>query len=193
MMQKSAKKAHRFTLFFSGPELLTDAHMDALFEAGCDDAMFGSRDGAQFAAFDREAASFNEALASAIHAVTSAVPGLQVVRVEPDDLVAMATIAKRSGLSREYVRLLAAGRRGPGGFPPPVTYADNKTRLWHWPDVARWFNEHRNAKAQVDAEAAELVAALNAAYDLREHRARLRSKRSRALVAEALGGKPSGH
>lgn len=45
--------------------------------------------------------------------------GLYVVRIEPDDLVTMATIAKRSGLSREYIRLLSAGERGPEASPLP--------------------------------------------------------------------------
>lgn len=191
-MRAEETTRHRFTLFLRGPDALTDEHMDALYEAGCDDALFGSRDGAQYAAFDREARDFGAALASAIEAVTSAVPGLSVVRVEPDDLVTMAEVAKRSGLSREYVRLLAAGKRGPGGFPPPVAYADQRTRLWHWPDVARWLNEHRKAKAEVDDEAADLVAALNAAFDLREHRVRLRSRSSRELVAQALGSSRRG-
>lgn len=99
--------------------------------------------------FDREATSFSAALASAIHDMTIALPGLEIVRVEPDDLVSMAAIAERSGRSRESIRLLAAEQRGPGGFPPPVAYVDQKTRLWHWPDVARWLTEHDKAKLDV--------------------------------------------
>lgn len=129
----------------------------------------------------------SEALASAIEDVTSAVPGLQVVRIEPDELVTMATIAKRSGLSREYIRLLSTNQRGPGGFPAPVTYADHKTRLWHWPDVAHWLTEHERAKVEVDAHAADLVAAMNAAFDLREHARHLHDRHDLALVSQALG------
>jgi hypothetical protein len=178
---------HSFTLFLSGVDILNDEQFDALYEAGCDDALFGMRDGAQYGAFDREASSFSEALASAIRDVTSAVPGLQVVRIEPDELVTMATIAERSGLSREYIRLLSTNQRGPGGFPAPVTYADHKTRLWHWPDVAHWLTEHERAKVEVDAHAADLVAAMNAAFDLREHARHLHGKQDLALVAQALG------
>jgi hypothetical protein len=119
-----------------------------------------------------------------------AAPRVRAVRIEPDELVTMASIAKRSGLSREYVRLLANQQRGPGGFPAPVAYADAKTRLWHWPDVARWLNEHSKAKLTVDAHAAYLVAAMNAAFDLREHARHLHSKRDLALVAQALGKGP---
>jgi hypothetical protein len=178
---------HSFTIFFSGVDVLDDEQFDALHEAGCDDALFGVRDGAQYGAFDREADSFSDALASAIENVTSAVPGLRVVRIEPDELVTMAAIAKRSGLSREYIRLLSTNERGPGGFPAPVTYADHKTRLWHWPDVAHWLIEHKRAKVVLDAHAADLVAAMNAAFDLREHARHLHNKHDLALVAQALG------
>ncbi len=184
---------HSFTLFLSGADVLNDEQFDALYEAGCDDALFGVRDGAQYGAFDREANSFSEALASAIREVTSAVPGLQVVRIEPDELVTMAAIAERSGLSREYIRLLSTNERGPGGFPAPVTYADHKTRLWHWPDVAHWLTAHERAKVVLDAHAADLVAAMNAAFDLREHARHLHDKHDLALVAQALGADTLSH
>jgi hypothetical protein len=187
MSSTTKPKIHSFTLFFSGGDVLNDEQFDALYEAGCDDALFGVRDGSQYGAFDREANSFSEALASAIEDVASAVPSLQVVRIEPDELVTMATIAKRSGLSREYIRLLSTNQRGPGGFPAPVTYADHKTRLWHWPDVAHWLTEHERAKVEVDAHAADLVAAMNAAFDLREHARHLDDKHDLALIAQALG------
>ena len=187
MSSTTTPTIHNFTIFFSGADVLDDEQFDALYEAGCDDALFGVRDGAQYGAFDREAESFSEALASAIEDVISAVPGLQVVRIEPDELVTMAAIAKRSGLSREYIRLLSTNQRGPGGFPAPVTYADHKTRLWHWPDVAHWLTEHERAKVEVDAHAADLVAAMNAAFDLREHARHLHDKHDLALVAQALG------
>jgi hypothetical protein len=180
-----ATKTYSFTLFIQGSDVLDDQNLDMLFEAGCDDATFGARDGAQYGEFDREAVSFSAALASAIHDMTNAFPGLEIVRVEPDDLVSMATIAERSGRSRESIRLLAAEQRGPGGFPPPVAYVDRKTRLWHWPDVAHWLTEHDKAKLDVDREAADLIAALNAAYDLREHTRRL-PKAALALIDEAL-------
>ena len=88
---------YTFTLNFTLPqrEDTPDQYLDALYEAGCDDALFGVRDGAQYGAFDREADSFSEALASAIHDVTSAVAGAQVVRIEPDQLVTLAAIGER--------------------------------------------------------------------------------------------------
>jgi len=76
-----------FTLFVHGADVLSDESMDALYEAGCDDATFGSRDGAQYGAFDREGTSFSAALATAIHDLTNALPGLEIAHVEPDGLV----------------------------------------------------------------------------------------------------------
>jgi hypothetical protein len=192
-MSTSARSpVHSFILFLGGVNPLDDEHFDALYEAGCDDALFGLRDGAQYGAFDRKAPSFGEALASAIRDVTAAVLGLRVVRIEPDDLVTMAAIAERSGISREYARLLSNKERGPGGFPAPVACVDKRTRLWHWPDVAHWLADNHKAKAEVDAHAADLIAAMNAAYDLREHAGHLHSRNDLALVAQALGDAPFG-
>lgn len=174
-----------FTLFVEGLDVSSDAHIDALHDAGCDDATFGVRDGAPYAIFDRAAVSFSDALGSAIGDILRALPQVRIVRIEPDDLVTMATIAKRCRRTRESIRLLANQDRGPGGFPPPVAYVDERTRLWHWPDVACWLNEHDKARIEIDTDAADLVAAMNAAFDLRDHSARLRPN-DRALVSEVL-------
>lgn len=180
-------KTHTFTLYLSGVDLLADEHMDALYEAGCDDALFGERDSAQYATFDRNASSFTEALTTALRDIEAALPAATIVRIEPDQMVTLAAIAERSGRSREYIRLLAAGQRGPGGFPAPIAYVDHKTRLWHWPDVAHWLTSSETAKVEVDIEAADLVATLNAAYALREHIPQLRDERDVVLVTAALG------
>jgi len=185
MSRASRPVVHSFTLFVEGLDVSADAHVEALYEAGCDDATLGARDGAAYAIFDRGAESFSDALRSAIDDVLRALPHSRIVRIEPDDLVTMATIAKRCGRTRESIRLLANEARGPGGFPPPVAYVDERTRLWHWPDVAHWLNEHRKAAIEVDAEAADLVAAMNAAFDLRDHASHLPAS-DRALIGEVL-------
>ena len=69
---------------------MTDAAQDALFEAGCDDATFGVADGLQTAEFDREAADFAEALASAVKAVESSLLGARVVEVHREHDIAAA-------------------------------------------------------------------------------------------------------
>jgi len=70
-----------FTLTIEGADVMADGAQEALFEAGCDDATFGVSQGIQTAEFDREAAEFAEAVASAIKAVGSTVSGARAVGV----------------------------------------------------------------------------------------------------------------
>lgn len=63
----------------TGPD---SPHADALFEAGCDDALLTSSSGIQRAIFDREAPSFAAAVASAITAIETGIPGARVTAVE---------------------------------------------------------------------------------------------------------------
>ncbi|MEX0650916.1 MAG: hypothetical protein WD186_02690 [Actinomycetota bacterium] len=171
---------HSFTLIVDGP-IDDDSVLNALFEAGCDDATFGSIDGVGLADFNRGARTFLEAVRSAVRAVES-VPSLRVVRVEPEDLVTMAEMARRLDRSREGVRLLIAGERGPGAFPAPVSRVRSRSPLWRWADVAAWAHEalgHHNTDAA-------LVASINAALELRRQRPRL-APRERNFVASLSG------
>jgi len=54
------------------------------------------------------------------------------------DLVAIPDIAARMNRGRESVRLLVDGKRGPGGFPPPVGVVGDGIRVWPWAVVADW-------------------------------------------------------
>jgi hypothetical protein len=173
-------REHAFTLIIEGR--IDDADvLDALFEAGCDDATFGTIDGVGFGDFHRSARSFLGAASTAIRQVDS-VPGLRVVRIESEDLVTMAEIARRLGRSRESIRLLAADARGPGDFPPPVARIRSRSPLWRWVDVATWAE---GALGRGDPEAG-LVASINAALELRRRRSEL-GNRARRFV-DALAG-----
>ena len=79
-------QAFTFTLMVEGPDLQTDELVDALYEAGCDDALVGRSDGVQFLDFDREADSVGEAVLSAVADVES-VEGLSVSRIADADRV----------------------------------------------------------------------------------------------------------
>ncbi len=89
---------HAFTLVITG-DLECEKTIDALFEAGCDDATFGTVDHVGYGDFVRRAPTFAEAVHSAIEQVES-VAGLTVLRIEPDDLVTMNEIAERMGRSQ---------------------------------------------------------------------------------------------
>ena len=86
---------HHFRLVVEGADLQDEAVVDRLFEAGCDDALVGSTGGVQFIDFDRDAASFDAAVSSAVENVER-VRGVRVVRLEGGDPASMANIATRS-------------------------------------------------------------------------------------------------
>lgn len=157
---------HEFTLVLGGASVLDESVLDALYEAGCDDATFGERGSSEYATFHRSAPTFAAAVIAAIRAVEKAAPGTRVLRIEPEDFVSASAIARRCRRSRESVRLLVEGERGPGAFPDPVRWVDARTTLWRWSDVAEWFE--RRLGERVDApELARVVAALNGVLETR--------------------------
>ena len=159
---------HHFTLIVDGVDLQEDPVVNGLFESGCDDALVGSTDGVQFLDFDREAASLGEAVLSAV-ADAERVNGVQVIRVADAGLASMADIAARTGRTREGVRLLVSGARGPGGFPPPITDPRGRYRLWRWVDVEHWFERELGEEISWAREG-RLVTAINACLELRQQR-----------------------
>lgn len=158
-----------FTLLLAAPAgFPTDDQLDSLFEAGCDDALFGRTAGVAYADFVREATTFPEAVMSAIRAIEQAIPRVRISRVEPDDYVTLTDISKRMGWSREYVRLLVLGKRGTGFFPPPLTrLGNNRNRIWRWSEVSRWLVDHHGAVVP-GTSAYPFVAALNSVLELRD-------------------------
>ena len=161
------KQEYEFTLVLSGVRELTRDVLDALYEAGCDDALVGMRDGVAYAEFCREADSFPEAVLSAIRDVEAAGAGAKVEHVEPDELVTMSEIARRLGITREGVRKRVAGLRGPGNFPPPAGSLTRRSPLWRWTDVVRWQQAVLPGHATGPGDNGPYTAALNAALDLR--------------------------
>ena len=161
---------HHFTLIVDGPDLQDDSLIDAVFETGCDDAAIGRVDGIQYVDFDREAASLDRAILSAV-ADLERIDGVEVVRIADAGLVSMADIATRIGRTREGVRLLITGARGPGGFPPPTTDPRSRYRLWRWSDVVVWSSRHLDENLADEDD--EVLAAFNAGLELRHHRRRL--------------------
>lgn len=81
----------RFTLTIEGADIATEVAQDRLFDAGCDDATFSVVDGVQIAEFDRHAAHFADAVADAIKAVESAVPGARVTEIRRESEAAASS------------------------------------------------------------------------------------------------------
>jgi hypothetical protein len=70
---------HTFILTLDTPEV-TQAVEDALLQAGCNDGFLYSHDGVTYLDFEREGASLQEAIQSAIRDVQAA--GYQAIRVD---------------------------------------------------------------------------------------------------------------
>ncbi len=81
-MTASSHPKHDFVVRTAGVSVMDDDVFDALFEAGCDDALIGTDPDGDYLDFRRAAPTLKEAVASARAAIES-VPGLQVLRVEP--------------------------------------------------------------------------------------------------------------
>jgi len=146
----------------------TDAELETLIAAGCDDAIFGSDKDVSVAEFDREAPVLTDAIVSAVLDLESV--GLTAMRVLDDDLLTLADIADRIGKSREAVRRYAAGTRGAGGFPPPVNPDRGGTTFYRWSEVGPWLRDHLGIDVP-EIDPALIVA--NLVLQARQHRSRV--------------------
>lgn len=148
-----------FTLVLGQLSQPLDEMEDALYEAGCDDALLSFYGATPVLDFTREASTYAEAVLSAIKDVERAGLGVVVLRVGPDDLVNAAEIASRGGISREAVRLWIQGERGEGDFPPPTARV-GKSTVWSWHEVSQWLLG-RSRIEQEAVERARFLAAVN--------------------------------
>lgn len=182
----SSQRKHTFTLVLNVPssiEPFTDENLDALYEAGCDDATFGQREHIYYADFDRKVPTFAEAVISAIEQIERAVPGIIVERIEEEDLVTISEIAERAKRTRQSVWQLVKGHRGPGNFPAPGG-AVGRTVFWRWSEVGPWLAEQYGDKLQIEPNA-EFISAMNGLLEARRRVPRL-AREERAAIAQLL-------
>ena len=125
------------------------------------------RAGTAYLEFDRQADNLEQGILTAVCDVEQADERLAVVRVEPGDLATAAEIARRAHLTREYVRLLAEGKRGPGDFPAPQSGITGKTLVWSWAEVARWLLRHDIIEDASLIDTAETIRDINDALAIR--------------------------
>lgn len=162
-MVKVAQKQYHFTLVLSGFDTITIDLEDALYEAGCDDALINSRNGVIYLDFDRERTSFEEAVLSAIHNVFSARINAKITSIEPSHLVTISDIARRSNMERQAIHMYISGERGPGNFPSPVLKVEDKSPLWLWSDVADWLHKNGKRISEEEHSIALCIESFNAA------------------------------
>ncbi len=126
-------RTFEFDLIFKLPAEAPDpdTHVDALFEAGCDDALPGvGLPGTIALAFAREASTATEAMTSALRDVRKAIPGAVLVEAKPD-LVGPSEIAEIFGCSRQNIRKHLIDKP----TAPPPAHVGNPS-LWHLAEVS---------------------------------------------------------
>ncbi len=175
---------HTFRIVVTDPIDVEGANR--LFEAGVDDGAPESGQRGHSIGFDREAASFRDAVLSAIEEVESA--QFDVLRVEPDELVSAADIAERTGRSRQSVSSLINGTRGPGDWPLAVA-GNVRSPLWRWNDVAAWFEDFDGSQS-LNREEASFLAALNEVLAARRALRPVDQVTRKLLVRQFVGRRP---
>lgn len=157
---------HHFALVLSGVTQNTENLEDTIFEAGCDDALIFCKNNTVYLEFDRDADNFENAILSAIREVEGTTLGIKVSRIEPDMLVTLSSIAKRTNVSRQSISMLASGLRGDGTFPAPISNIMSSNPLWNWSTVAKWMVDHGKLDEEI-AKQASFIEDCNGALALR--------------------------
>lgn len=184
-------KTFEFTLVIETPLDSPELIEDALFEAGCDDALLSFRSGIAYLDFDRETENLEKAVITAIQQVEQTGLELNVKRVEPSDLVTSAEIARRLTRSRQSIQQLIAGDRGEGDFPLPVAGVTAKTMLWSWQEVTEWFLQKNKLNDRSIHEEAATLNQLNESLGVRKNEVQLENiKRITKLLKQRFGPTP---
>lgn len=139
-------------------DALEDADEDRLYDAFDEEHSVETGPKGHWVGFERPAKSFLDAIVEALKQVIDM--GFEPLAVE-DELVSIADIAERTGRTRQSVSMLVAGQRGGGGFPASVA-GNVRSPLWHWADVASWFESDESQQRAV-GDRSRIVAAINGA------------------------------
>lgn len=156
---------YRVAVVFDGLDLDDDDVVDSLFEA-LPDAAPAQVNGVTTVTMELDAPDAEQAVLDLVSRVTDAVPRAQPMRVD-QDLVGINDIAERVGRSREFVRLLADGKRGPGAFPDHIGVVGNGIRVWPWAVVLDWFRSTMGLNSNETGILPEAAAVMDACFAAR--------------------------
>lgn len=129
---------YEFTLKFKLPDVEANGeeYLDALFEAGCDDAIIGlGHTGHIGLEFVREAESVEDAIYSAITAVKGAIDGVSLLEASPD-IVGLTDAANLLNVSRQYMRQLR--EKNIKVFPSPLHSGNSP--LYYFSDILNFYS-----------------------------------------------------
>lgn len=164
---KTKNEVHTFTLVLADINEITEELENSIYGNHCDDALISSRDQIVYLDFDREADNLERAVISAINDVEAV--GYTVARIEPSDLVTSTEISRRTGRTRESIRLIIKGERGTGGFPVPKAGVTSKTLVWSWAEVSNWLLKNNKIDDPYLVQQANVIRGVNEALELRKH------------------------
>jgi len=148
-------KSYEYTLTFSLQESgnNTEAYLDALFEAGCDDALIAVGGTGSIAIdFIRAAETAESAVQSAIAQVQLAIPGAELLELKPD-LVGITDIAELANCSRQNIRKFVTDEKA--FFPQPSV--SGSVPLWHFYEVGNWLINNPRVKSKPQQESIEIA------------------------------------
>lgn len=173
---------YEFTLSFSlqaaslqASDNCPEAYLDALFEAGCDDAIIGVGATSAIALdYARQAESAESAVQQAIAQVQLAIPGSELIELKPD-LVGITDIAELANCSRQNIRKFVTDSKTL--FPLPSV--SGTVPLWHFYEVANWLINNQRVKSKPQPESVEIA---KIAFEINIEAQRKRFNRS---IAEA--------
>lgn len=147
---------------------LRDATLDRLYRV-LPDAVLADMNGVVTVQVLIDAADAESAALALVEAVEGVASGAVAVRVD-QDLVAIPDIAQRVDRSRESVRLLVEGKRGPGGFPRPIGVVGDGIRVWPWAPIVDWFQSAMGEDLDEAGIPPEIAAAVDARLAARRPR-----------------------
>ena len=152
---------YEFTLKFALPKPAAnpESYLDALFEAGCDDALVGvAQHGSIGLDFSRSAKSAQAAIKSTIRDVQNAIPTARLIEASPD-MVGIAEITEFLGCSRQNTRKLIGSPHA--GFPLPI-HTGGHASIWRLLDVLKWVADRKGKLVVEDQEQLREVASASA-------------------------------
>ena len=157
---------YEFTLKFLLPSHAADpeAHLEALGEAGCDDALVGVGQPGRIALdFTRTARSAFAAVASAVRDVRKAIPGAVLAEASPD-FVGLTDVADIAGFTRQNMRKLMLANVS--SFPAAVH--DGNPALWHLASVLAWLQQRQRPVDAALLDVARANMRINIAKETRQ-------------------------
>jgi predicted DNA-binding transcriptional regulator AlpA len=123
-----------FSLIFDfETEIDTEMYLDALYKAGCGDAIIGmGQKGSIVLDFMRESESAYQAVYSAIQQVKSVIPTAILMQVSPD-LVGVLELSEILECSKQNIQKYVNKDK----FPKP--FFKGSQAIWHLDEVLEWF------------------------------------------------------